>query len=196
MAEAKASEAAPGFFEDDAKQRKPRASRPKRRLMGLQRAYNRGLIRTKRDMRGAVEIAANAFFEIARRLKVRKADPVEHLQEWCERRNLRLSKTAFGAVVRKWHKPDLGSDDIVVVVFGRRANRKTARSRAGAIVLILLASKPGDFWGYSPASENEGHSESNLGKNVVSAHPSFWPHTAQTLGFREAHEGTGELFGL
>lgn len=37
----------------------------------------------------------------------------------------------------------------------------------------------------SPASENDGHSESRLNGKVVSALPSFRPHIPQTLGFRE-----------
>ena len=61
---------------------------------------------------------------------------------------------------------------------------QTGDSMAYANPLKLLASKPGDFLRYSPASENIGRSESISGHRAGSALPSYWLHTAQMLGFR------------
>lgn len=78
-------------------------------------------------------------------------------------------------------KPNLANDGLVVLLFGRRANRESAPSKAGAKALILLLSKPRDFWSYSPVSENGQHSETNLHTQGAARLPSFWAHPLQTL---------------
>ncbi|RWC78342.1 MAG: hypothetical protein EOS71_03730 [Mesorhizobium sp.] len=80
---------------------KPPASKAERRLMDLQRALKRALIR-KRNALGAVEIAANAVFEIARQRSTRNFEPAERLSKWCARRGLRVSKKALATITEKW----------------------------------------------------------------------------------------------
>ncbi|TIR15285.1 MAG: hypothetical protein E5X34_29775 [Mesorhizobium sp.] len=80
---------------------KPRVSRAERRLMEIQRALKRALIR-ERNVLAAVEIAANAIFEIGRLRKIRNFDPFERLRKWCERRGLKVSSTALTAITEKW----------------------------------------------------------------------------------------------
>ncbi len=83
---------------------KQRVSQAERRLIDLQRASKRALLR-KRDMRGVIEIAANAIFEIGRNRKVTgkaKSDPVERLRQWCDRRKLNVGPRVFASIVKKW----------------------------------------------------------------------------------------------
>jgi hypothetical protein len=94
-----------------------------------------------------------------------------------------------GCPSEKRRKPDQANDCIVVVLFGQASEPQTARSKAGAKALMLLLSKPGDFWGYSPASENDGRSENSLEKIGVPALPGFRPNIPQTLGFLGAIKG-------
>lgn len=73
--------------------------------MDLQRAVKRKLIR-KRDVRGVIEIAANAIFEVNRmrgaRCKTSQLDPVEQLRRWCERRDMTIGPKVFASIVKKW----------------------------------------------------------------------------------------------
>lgn len=89
------------LFDCDCAAPRPRASNAERRLMDLQRALKRALIR-KRNVVGAVEVAANAMFEIARLRRTRNFEHSERLGKWCARRGLKITKKAIAAITEKW----------------------------------------------------------------------------------------------